>query len=85
MRIWCKFCDGITDRVNIFDRDAMDKVIKVNKLGAFVVHCRRCNKHWLIKRKTHGVIGTVYRVKDGAKVMFVADEGELIIGKERLL
>ena len=86
MRIWCKFCGTLTDGVVV--TPMLRDCLRANIPKTFVVYCRKCEREYLLKRKTHELVGTVSEalpmnpMEPHKQVVFVADGGELIVGQE---
>jgi hypothetical protein len=59
--------------------------LRENAPGGFVAYCPACDQQYVIQHKTHEVLGTVTDIGMDKWILFIADEGELVVGQERAL
>jgi len=88
-RIKCRFCETVTDGVLV--TPTLNNFLKEKFPKAFVVYCRGCGKEYLLERRSHKLMGTVKDVtpmnpmEPQRTAVFVAENGELIVGAERAI
>lgn len=78
----CNLCGTKLRGVRLISKSVRD-CLKVNAPGGFVAYCSDCDQQYVIQRKTHEVLGTVTDIGMDKWILFIADEGELIVGQEK--